>query len=285
VPVYYVIQFFFHGIKKGSLNTRASAIAFNFLLAMAPGTIFLLTILPYVPINNFQDNFLVLLKEIMPLDAYQIIEITVNELFVKRGRLQFFGFVTAVFFSIKGVSSIINAFNATFHDVKSRPFIQVKLISLGLVLIFSFLLFTSMFFLLFSRLTIDLMVSYGVIQKKFTLALLTSGKWLIIGLLVFSAISFLYYLAPRRNLQWKFISPGSTLATILTIISTILFSYFMNNFAELNRIFGSIGALIVLMLWLNFIALALLIGFELNASIKNARENNFEPITSLDVDE
>lgn len=276
VPMYYVIKFFWRGLQKGSLNLRASAIAFNFLLAMGPAIIFLLTLIPYFPVKNSQNEILTIIQDMMPTNAFLFVESTLQELTVKRGGLQFFGFATAVFFSTKGISAMIASFNATYHSIESRSYLQQKIVAIGLVAIFSTLIISSVFLMLFGKITMNKMVEYNFIQVNFLYYLIVVVKWVIIFLMIFFANSFLYYLAPQRKMKWKFISPGSSLATILFILVSIVFSYFMNNFAQLNRIFGSIGALIALMIWLNFIALTLLIGFELNVSIKNARLNNNE---------
>ncbi len=276
VPMYYVIIFFWRGLQKGSLNIRASAIAFNFLLAMGPAIIFLLTLVPYFPIENSQNEILTILRDMMPENAFLFVESTLEELTVKRGGLQFFGFATAVFFSTKGISAMIASFNATYHSMESRSYIQQKLVAIGLVLIFSTLILSSVFLMLFGKFATNKMLEYGLIKVNFLYYLIIFVKWIIIVLMIFFANSFLYYLAPQRKMKWRFLSPGSSLATILFILVSIIFSYFMNNFTQLNRIFGSIGALIALMIWLNFIALTLLIGFELNVSIKNARLNNNE---------
>lgn len=276
VPLYYVIKFFGRGLQKGSLNIRASAIAFNFLLAMGPAIIFLLTLIPYFPITDSQKELLAIIRDIMPKNAFLFVESTLKELLIKRSGLQFFGFATAVFFSTKGISALIASFNATYHVMESRSYLQQKVVAAVLVMIFSTLIIFSVVLLLFGKVSLNSMVEYGFIEMNFLYYLIVVVKWLVIFFMIFFANSFLYYLAPQRKMKWRFISPGSTLATILIIIVSLLFSYFMNNFAQLNRIFGSIGALIALMIWLNFIALSLLIGFELNVSIRNAKLNNNE---------
>jgi len=276
VPIYNVFTFFFKGLLKGSLNIRATAIAFNFLLALGPGIIFLLTLIPYLPIRNFQQGLMEILYDIIPENSYIAIESLLAEIFIKRGGLQIFGLLTAFFFAQKGVNGIIEAFNATFHTIETRPWYERRLISVGLVFIFALLVITATVLIVFSKLGVKKLVEYEIIQIDLTYYLLMVGKWLVIVSLTFFSISFLYYLAPLRKPKWKFYSAGSTLATMLTIIASLGFSYFVNNFSQFNRFFGSIGALIALMLWINFNALTLLIGFELNASINNARIKNSE---------
>jgi membrane protein len=276
VPIYNVFSFFFKGLLKGSLNIRASSIAFNFLLALGPGIIFLLTLIPYLPINNFRQELMEIMYDIIPENSYIAIESLLAEIFIKRGGLQIFGLLTAFFFAQKGVNGMIEAFNATYHTIETRPWFERRLISVGLVFILAFLMATATVLFIFSKTGIGKLAEYDIIKINITYYLLITGKWIIIVGVTFFSISFLYYLAPMRKTKWKFYSAGSTLATLLTILASLGFSYFVNHFAQFNKFFGSIGALIALMLWMNFNALTLLIGFELNASIKNARLQNID---------
>ncbi|MBA7529674.1 hypothetical protein ES705_21872 [subsurface metagenome] len=270
VPIYDVIWFFIRGIQKGSLNTRASSIAFNFMLAFGPAVIFLFALIPYLPIANFQQELFEVFNEIMPDNSYIAIESFLNEIFQKRGGLPFFGLLVSLFFAQKGIHGMIEAFNATYHTIETRSWYTQHLVAIVLVFIFYVLVLMATLVMFFSKLFIENLSTSGLIQQDFTFYLFVIGKWFGIIGLTFFCISFLYYLAPQRKTKWRFFSAGSTLATILTVIASLGFSYFVNNFAQFNKFFGSIGALIALMLWLNFNSLVLLIGFELNASIKHA---------------
>ncbi len=276
VPLYDVIWFFIKGVQKGSLNTRASSIAFNFLLALGPGIIFLIALIPYLPIKNFQQELFQVFNEIIPANSYIAIESLLNEIFLKRGGLPFFGFLLSLFFAQKGIHGMIEAFNATYHTLETRSWYTQRLVAVFLVFIFYLLITIAIILMLFNKSFVQLMVVRGIIELDITYYLILGGKWLIIVGLTFFSISFLYYMAPLRKTKWRFFSAGSTLATILTVITSLGFSYFVNNYAQFNKFFGSVGALIALMLWLNFNALTLLIGFELNASIKNANLNTTE---------
>ena len=108
--------------------------------------------------------------------------------------------------------------------------------------------------------------------------LLFIGKWTVLLLLCFSAISLLYYFGPSKHEKVKFISAGSSLATMLIVITTLGFNYFINNFGQYNKIYGSIGTLIVILIWLYINMLVILVGYELNVSIRKARK-----ITSLPI--
>lgn len=274
-----VITIFINGLQKGSLNMRATSIAFHFLLAMGPAIIFLLGLIPYLPVRNFEKELMEILADVIPDNSYIALKSLLSDLFQKRHGLQIFGFLVTVFFAQKGINGIIEAFNATYHTMETRPWIERRMISLGLFAILFILVTLAAMLLFFSNLGIKYLYAQGAIKAYTTYSLLQFGKWVVILSLTFFAISFLYYLAPARKTRWRFFTPGSTLATLLSIITSLLFSYFVNHFAPFNRLFGSIGTLIALMLWMNFNAMALLAGFELNASIRNARYRKFEPMS------
>jgi membrane protein len=279
LSVYEVFSLFIKGLLKGSLNIRATSIAFHFLLALAPATIFILGLIPYVPVENLQQALMEIFQDVIPDNSYIVLESILGEIFQKRHGLQIFGFLVTLYFVQKGINGIIESFNATYHTVDSRPWIERRLISLALFIILFILVSFASFLLLFSNMGIRYLYSRGVIKAIVTLVLLKIGKWIIILALTFVAISFLYFLAPAHKTKWKLFSPGSILATFLSIVTSLIFSYFVNHFAPFNRFYGSIGTLIAVMLWMNFNAIAMLAGFELNASIRNARYKRFEPVS------
>jgi membrane protein len=275
LTAYEVISNFNRGLSKGSLNIRATSIAFHFLLALGPAIVFLLGLIPYLPIRNFQQGLMEILMEVIPKNSYVALEILLQD---KHNGLQIFGFFVTLFFVQKGINGILEAFNATYHSMETRQWIDRRLISVGLFAILFVLVTLAAILLFFSNLGIKYLYVHGIIMDYGNYVLLQLGKWIVILTLTFLAISFLYFLAPARKTRLRFFTPGSILATLLSIITSIGFSYFVNHFAPFNRFFGSIGTLIAVMLWMNFNALALLAGFELNASIRNARGIKFEPM-------
>ena len=270
VPLYDVFWFFVKGVQKGSLNIRASAIAFNFMLALGPGVIFLLALIPLLPITNFQQELLEVFHRVMPDNSYIAIESLLNEIFSKHGGLPFFGLLVSLFFAWKGISGMLGAFNTTYHDIETRPWYSQRLVAVSLVFIFYMLIIIAALIMFFSKSWLERLLIGGYIRLNSTYYMFLAGKWVIIVVLTYFCISFMYFLAPRRRTKFRFFSAGSSLATFLTVVASLGFSYFVNHFAQFNKFFGSIGALIALMLWFNFNALTLLVGFELNASIKNA---------------
>jgi len=264
-----VIQFFWRGLQKGSLSTRAASISFQFLLAAIPGLGFFLTLIPYIPIDHFQEGLNSMLVGIMPNAAYNTLQYAIEDVFTKRLGLQFFGFLTAMFFATNGISAVIKAFNATYHTIETRTWFEQKYISVFLVLILSILITAAIGLIVFTRSILELMLELGIIKRYLTFILLNFGKWIIVFTLIFLAISFLYYFAPSRKTKWSLFSPGSVMASMLTVLASIGFSLFINAFGRFDQLYGSIGTLMVILIWVNFNSIALLIGFELNASIAN----------------
>lgn len=275
VPLYDVGVFFWKGLVDGSISTRASAIAFNFILAIFPAIIFFFTLIPYIPIENFQQQLLQLLASIMPRNAYLAIEETIKDIVMQpRGGLLSFGFLAAFYFSTNGIVAIITAFNGTIHSIETRSWLNQHLVALGLAIILITLTTISIAMITVSKIVMHFFVAKGLIHLNLTYYLLLGGKWLIICALFYFCYAFLFYYAPARKTKFRFFSAGVTLTTILSILTSVGFSYYINNFGKYNTLYGSIGTLIVVMLSIYFNSLMLIIGFELNTSIWIARKRN-----------
>ena len=271
-PLYSVGRFFLKSLNNGALTVRASSIAFNLFLAIFPTLIFFFSLIAYVPIENFPQELMRILHDMMPENAFQSIQSTIfDTIQYKRTGLLSFGFIAALYFSTNGINALISAFNASQFVTEKRNWLQIRGISFLLVLILSLLITIAIGMIVFSGKAMNYLVENEILKFNFTYYLIIAGKWLIILLSFFFSVSFIYYLAPARRAKFRFISAGSTLATILIIVISQGFSYYVNNFGQYNKIYGSIGTLIVLLLWLYFNALVLLIGYELNWSIRNAK--------------
>lgn len=275
VPVYNVSIFFWRSIIDGALTTRASAVAFNFFIALFPAIIFLFTLIPYVPIHNFQEELYELIESLLPGGAFDAFEETVADIIMQpRGTLLSVGFVFALIFSTNGITSMMAAFDATVHSIQGRSWINQRLIAILLLFIQTILLTVAITLITFGQKALNYLTENIAIFDKMTYYILSFGKWFIIIGLFFFAYSFLYYLAPAKKSQWRFISAGGTLATVLSIITLVGFSFYINNFNQYNKLYGSIGTLLVVLLLIYFLSLILLIGFELNASIYEAKQES-----------
>lgn len=275
VPLYTVTLFFWRSIVDGSLTTRASAIAYSFFLALFPATIFLFTLIPYIPIPDFQDELFRLIQSVVPTSTFEAIEGTVEDIIKRpRGGLLSLGFLMAVVFATNGISSIMAAFDATVHSINRRTWYGQWMISAVLLVILWFLLATAIGLVTGGQVLLKYLVEHALLFDRFTYHLLSVTKWIIIVALFFFAYSFLYYMAPAKKTKWRFISAGGTLATLLSIITLFGFTYYINHFSQYNKLYGSIGTLLIILLLIYLMALILLIGFELNASIYQAHKEH-----------
>jgi membrane protein len=268
VPLYYVLKFFGRGLQKGALQTRASALAFHLFLALFPTIIFLFTLIPYLPIDNFQDQLLSIMQEFLPHSAFEATRTTIVDIVShQRGGLLSVGFLAALYFSTNGFHVMIEAFNRSYHAVETRPWYMQRLVSLVLVIIATVLIFTGITLIIFSEIILNKMIFMGDSLQYLVIA----GRFVIIFALFFCTISFMYFLGPAKKVRWKFINAGSTMGTLLSMLTSYGFAYYVNNFGQYNKLYGSIGTLIVILLWIYFNSYVLLLGFELNASIENAK--------------
>jgi membrane protein len=207
----------------------------------------------------------------VPTNAFLAIEETLQEILTKpRGDLLSLGFFMALVFSTNGLASMMGAFDASLHTFERRTWVGQYLIALLLLVILSFLLTIAIALITSGQYFINYLAHEGYLKDQFSIYMLTIGKWLVILFLFFMANSFLYYLAPAKKTTWRFISAGSTLATVLCVLTFFGFSYYINHFGQYNKLYGSIGTLLVIMVLMYLISFILLVGFELNASIHEA---------------
>jgi membrane protein len=275
VPIYDVTLFFWRSIIKGSITTRASAIAFSFFIAFFPFLIFLFTLIPFIPIHNFQEELFKLIEELVPPGTFETIDTTVKDIITQpRGDLLSIGFFAALIFATNGLASMMSAFDATIHSIHRRSWLSQRIAAIFLLFILSVLLTLAIFLITLGPTVINYIERIKWIEDKLIINLLPYGQYFIIIVLFFFAYSFLYYMAPAKKTRWKFISAGGTMATILSILTFIGFSYYINNFSQYNKLYGSIGTLLIILLLIYLLSLILLLGFELNASIHQARRRN-----------
>ncbi len=273
VPISQVMIFILKGFRKGVLVTRASSIAFNLLLSLIPASIFLFSLIPFIPIPNFQQEMIRLFENILPANVYSFLESSIVEIVTKKSEeLLIIMFLATVIFSTNGIHAVFNAFVVSAHNFPARSWVNQRKISLVLLFIIVLMFSLAGFIVIFGKQLLNYLVEIDFIRKSIVMTLLVFTKWILVIILLFLAISFLYYFAPAKRRDFRFFSPGSTVATILFILTSLGFSAYVNNFGLYNRFYGSLGTLLVTMLWLYLNSIAILIGFELNVSIKEACE-------------
>lgn len=272
MPLYDVLTFFLQGLFKGVLTFRAAAIAFNFFLALVPFVLFLFTLIPFVLGEEIQVELLQLMNEMLPTQIFNLAENTIIEI-VSRPSTGWLSivFVTAVYFATMGIDTILESFGQSYHEVELWPWWRQKVNAFLLMVGLSIMIILSTLLLIFGKSILTFLERADLITGQLTLFSLGALQWIIIVGLALLSISVLYYFGQpkdKKQNSYRFISPGSLLGTFLFILGGIVLKLYFTNFARYNLLYGSLGSIIVVLIWLYYNAQLLLIGFELNTSIR-----------------
>ncbi|CDT27020.1 conserved membrane hypothetical protein [Sphingobacterium sp. PM2-P1-29] len=244
------------------------------MLAIFPGIIFLFTLIPYIPIDNFQEQLLEFLEVVIPRNAYEVVETTLEDIIKNQnGGLLSFGFILATYFATNGMASMMRAFNKASLMAEKRTWIKRRMIALGLAFLIITALTVGMTIFTYAGIIVNYLKDSIAITKSFWAFVIKAARWLIIFGIYFFTVSSLYKFAPTSSRRWKLFSPGATLATILAILTFSGFAFYINHFGTYNKLYGSIGTLIVIMIWMYLNTLILLIGYELNAAIALSKQS------------
>jgi membrane protein len=271
---YDVLEMYSIGIIRGALTSRAGGIAFSFFMAIFPFMLFILTLIPYIPIEGFPEGLFSFIKDVLPPQTFDsvdsvLIDITNNQY----SGLLSFGFLGSIFLMTNGINAIFGGFEYSYHLSDNRNVFKAYLISLAVSLLIS----------MFLIITITLVILYEVALLKMNykgwlttedLNFFFYGKNILFLIMIFTTVSLLFRFGTKQVKQVKFFSAGAILTTILSLFTFYLFGIYVVKFAQYNQLYGSIGTLLILMLfvWLN--AIILLLGFELNASLFMLKQVN-----------
>ncbi|WP_369049441.1 YihY/virulence factor BrkB family protein [Tenacibaculum sp. UWU-22] len=279
LSLYDVLEMYGIGIIRGALTTRAGGIAFSFFMAIFPFLLFILTLIPYIPIPGFQDSLLALISEVLPPKTFDAVKTVLNDIINNQyGGLLSFGFFLSIFLMTNGVNAIFGGFEHSYHIKEMRSVIKAYFISLAVSLVMAFFLLTTVALTLFFQIGLQKLTVQGWIENDFFWLKLGRGALYI--LMVFTIVSMLFHYGTKQGKHTKFISPGAILTTLLSICTFYLFGIYVLKFSRYNELYGSIGTLLILMLfiWLN--AIILLLGFELNATINRLKQKNKTLVSS-----
>jgi len=275
LPLYDVIIFFKYQVKKVGLNDRARSIAFSFLMAIPAAMIFLCTLIPYLPVSKkLTKQLLLLTRDITPnQNTNVLVSNFINDFLTKqRGGLLSIGLVVTLYYASNAMIGLMQSFNKSLASYTPRNFIVNRLIAIRLTLVMILLLIGSVLILVTQDELLRYIFRAFNIHRSSMRGVVKSLRWVVIIPLFYFTIAFIYKHAPAIKEKWRLISPGTTLATTLMILLTFLFSIWVNKFGTYNKVYGSIGTIMILMIVIYFNALILLIGFELNISIHSLRD-------------
>lgn len=283
VPLYDVIVFLYNEFRRDDLFTRANSMAFSFFLSLFPSLISIFTLLPYIrkyllsflPDNgaNFDEILRTQILEVVPGNVGNEIFSFIDDL-TKNPRvgLLSFGFLLAIFFASNGMLAMMRGFEKSYMKTfKKRSAFRKQLIAIFLTFQFGLLVIASVILIIVGNLIVNSIADYvqlGILARWAIFLV----RWFVIVFLFYAVISIIYKYGVALKQKFNTFSPGATLATTLSILSSILFSFYVDNFGRYNELYGGFGTIIVTMLWIQINSLVLLIGFELNASIAVNRD-------------
>ncbi len=271
IPVYDVVSFFIGQVRTVGIRERAASIAFNHVMAIPSSIIFIFTLIPFFPISKeFERNLFGLIRDVVPGEKDNMVLINFLRDFINHPRtgLLSIGFILSMFFSSNAIMGIMRSFDKNYIGFKKRTGLQKRGAALKITLILFILVLAS----------ILLLTGQGVILKWIGIKnhtvrnIISIARWIVIVLLYFASISYIYRHAPAVHKKWRLVNPGSILATLLMLLLTLAFSWWVSRFGNYNQLYGSIGTVLILMLLIYFNSIILLIGFELNVSISSLQK-------------
>lgn len=274
MSLYDIVEMYITGIVKGALTTRAGGIAFSFFMAVFPFFLFILSLIPYIPIDGFQEGLFDLIKEGLPPKTFEAVNEVINDIINNQyGGLLSFGFLASIFLMTNGVNAIFGGFEYSYHITEYRNIFKTYFISLGVSLLMSLFLIITVVLVIFYQLALVKINEQGWLDTS-DISLFYWGRGLLFLCMILTTVSLLFRYGTKNGRATKFISAGAILTTVLMMLTFYLFGIYVVKFATYNKLYGSIGTLLVLMLfvWLN--SIILLLGFELNASIYRLKRRN-----------
>jgi membrane protein len=266
MSLYDLLHMYVIGIVRGALTARAGGISYSFFMALFPFMLFMLTLIPYIPIDGFQESFMTLISELLPPKTFEAVVPILSDIANnKYGGLLSFGFLVSIFLMTNGVNAVFGGFEYSYHVTEVRSVVRAYIISLGTSLLMSVFLILTVAAIVLFQFGLDFLKSKGWLSEEFMW--LENVRYLFLLFMVFTTVSLLYHFGTKEGKYSSFFSAGAILTTILSILTFYLFGIYVVQFAQYNQLYGSIGTLLILMLfiWLN--SIILLLGFELNASM------------------
>jgi len=269
--LYEVFTAFIKQLKRTSLTERASGIAFNIIMALPPTLIFIFTLIPYLPISKeFLNQMFDLIRDVIPGEKNNSVIINFLHDFVDRPRneLLSFGLFLAIIFSSNAMMGVLRSFEKDYPGFSKRKMLGKR----GVALLLTLIVFTLIFVCILLLIAQANVLRWLGFESEFWRNVIHHTRWIFIILLTFFIVSFIYHRGPAIAKKWPLINPGSVFATSLMIIATFLVSYWVDNFSNYNEVYGSIGAIFILMSLIYVNSLAVLMGFELNVTLSHLNQ-------------
>lgn len=271
LSLYDLLQMYGIGIAESAFSYHASAIAFSFFMALFPFALFILNLIPYIPIAGFQDDFLQFVKDGVPPNTYDAIYKIINDILNNsHSGLISSGFILSIFLMANGVNGILGGFESSKHILVKRGFLRQYIVSLGISLVLSFLLLATVTTIIVFEVFIQITRIQDVLSN--TVPFIVLGRYAFVILMILCTISILFKFGTSQTKKSAFISIGSVFTTVLVILDSYFFGIWVVHFSKYNELYGSIGTLLIMMFYIWINCAILLLGFELNATVKKLKQ-------------
>ncbi|NQY30260.1 MAG: YihY/virulence factor BrkB family protein [Flavobacteriaceae bacterium] len=272
LSLYDVLEMYIIGIAKGALATRAGAISYSFFMSLFPFLLFVLNLLPLVSFIDYYHDVVPFLEDVLPSSTVAVFEDTIENIFEKeRVGLLSTSFVFSMFLMANGVNSLFSGFQNSYHTKINANYVKQYITAFCVALFLALFLFLAVIAIPLVEVYIDQnLEDFGVLPED--IIGLQVPKYIMFTMMFYTVIAMFYYFgSPEKNSR-KYFTPGATLSTILFLITTYLFGIYVENFAQYNELYGSIGAILILMLYIWLNSNILLLGYELNASLLSLKK-------------
>ena len=270
--LYRLMELYIIGIVRGTLTSRAGSISFSFFMALFPFLLFVLNLIPFVPIENFDVVLLNFIELLLPKETQGFFSDIFLDIQSKpRGGLLSSVFLLSIFLTANGVSAIFASFEESYHIKISRTLFKQYLYAMGVGVLLALSLLMAVAVFVFFELYI-LRNLQGILEN--TVNWIRIGQFLFFILLTYLSVAILYYFGTIETRKMRFFSPGALMTTLLIILTTYLFGLYIENFSTYNQLYGSIGALLIFLLYIWINSNILLLGFELNATITSIKNSS-----------
>lgn len=272
---YDLLELYFIGVAQGAISYRAASIAFSFFMSLFPFALFILNLIPYIPIEGFQQDFLRFVEEGVPPQTYDAIANIINDILNNsHSGLISTGFFLSIFLMANGLNAILGGFETSRHVIIKRGFFRQYAVAVGMSLLLSFILIVTISSIVVFEVFIQQTKIQDVLSDKIPLLLM--GRYIFVILMILITTSILFKFGIKRDKNRSFISIGSVFTTILIIISSYFFGIWVIKFSKYNELYGSIGTLLIMMFYIWINCMILLLGFELNGTINKLKKKNHQ---------
>jgi len=269
--LYDLLELYIIGIAQGAISYRAASVAWSFFMALFPFALFILNLIPYIPIQNFQQDFLQFVEESVPPNTYDAIANIINDILNNsHSGLLSWGIVLAVLLMANGLNAILGGFENSKHVIMKRGFFRQYFVSVGMSLLLSFILIITIASIVVFEVFIQKTKIQDVLSDRIPLIIM--GRYAFVILMILIGVSILFKFGTKRDKNRSFISIGSVFTTILVIISSYFFGIWVVKFSKYNELYGSIGTLLIMMFYIWINCMILLLGFELNGTINKLKK-------------